>query len=58
MKNYELQRYLSTLPPNAEVVHKLIDTLYQPIADVRLIKCDNRKMVKFQIVLVTNPSNE
>lgn len=58
MKNYELQAILKRLPPNAEVFHKLIDTLYQPIVDVRLVKSDNRKMVQLQVVLVTNPSNE
>jgi len=58
MKNCDLINYLSTLPPNAEVVHKIVDKVYQPLESVSLDRVEDSRVVKFQIVFITNNANE
>lgn len=58
MKVSEFIQLLERLPPNAEVVHKVVDKVYQPIAAVGIEKNENSKMLQFLAVLITNNPHE
>ena len=58
MKVSEFIQLLERLPPNAEVVHKVVDKVYQPIQSVGIEKSETSKMLQFQVVLITNNPHE
>lgn len=58
MKACELIQLLERMPPNADVVHKVVDKVYQPIQSVGIEKSETSKMLQFQVVLITNNPHE